>query len=319
LTELISIIIPCYNAEDTISRAINSALSQTYSNIEIIVIDDGSTDNSLEVIKGFGEEIFWQNVTNRGGGSARNIGIGVANGDFVQFLDADDELFPECVSKKMDFIRELPDFIPVCDSEDVSFDGQSRITQKHISGKEVSIEEVICTLMQFNPNIDHPLHRRPDLIEIDGFDEKLNAGQEYDLHLRLVFNGIRFRRLPEVLVKHHEVAGSISGQGLEVVKIYGGIFRSVGSWALDRSSTNLRKQMAYMITHNLLKRIGLGWRGNDLNSDLELAKRLDPVEWRVAYHKRSTLHYIISYTSDPILFEFKLRGIKKKLLGAMSF
>ena len=68
----VSILIPCYNAENWISQAIESALTQTYTNQEVIVIDDGSTDNSLAQIKSFGDKIFWETRPNQGGNAASN-------------------------------------------------------------------------------------------------------------------------------------------------------------------------------------------------------------------------------------------------------
>ena len=78
---LVSIIIPCYNAEKYVGEAIESALAQTYPNKEVIVIDDGSTDGSLQVIKSFGHRIRWETGPNRGGSAARNRGIELARGE----------------------------------------------------------------------------------------------------------------------------------------------------------------------------------------------------------------------------------------------
>ena len=94
-TPLVSIIIPCYNADHYVAEAIQSALDQTYGNCEIIVIDDGSTDSSLEIIKGFGNRIRWETGPKRGGCAARSRGLALASGDWIQFLDADDKL-SEC-------------------------------------------------------------------------------------------------------------------------------------------------------------------------------------------------------------------------------
>ena len=68
---------------------------KTYPAVEVVVIDDGSTDNSLDVIKSFGDRIIWENGPNRGACVARNRGLALAGGEYVQFLDADDILFPE--------------------------------------------------------------------------------------------------------------------------------------------------------------------------------------------------------------------------------
>lgn len=111
---LVSIIIPCYNCEEFIVETVRSALSQTYSNCEIIVIDDGSTDNSLEVIKTFGRRVFFTATENRGGPSARNTGLDLAKGEYIQFLDADDLISPNKIESQLKQLTELePGYISV--------------------------------------------------------------------------------------------------------------------------------------------------------------------------------------------------------------
>ena len=97
----LSIIIPCYNAERFVGDAIRSALEQTYLDREVIVVDDGSTDGSLEVLKGFGDAIQLGTGPNRGGCAARNRGIEMAKGELLQFHDADDLLHPEKLARQV--------------------------------------------------------------------------------------------------------------------------------------------------------------------------------------------------------------------------
>ncbi len=92
MNPLVSIIIPCYNAERWVDHAIRSALDQTWARKEIIVVDDGSTDGSLPRIRTYEGKIKWQTGPNRGGSAARNTGLAMATGDYIQFLDADDVL-----------------------------------------------------------------------------------------------------------------------------------------------------------------------------------------------------------------------------------
>ena len=92
MNALVSILIPCYNAERWVARAIESALGQTWPNKEVIVVDDGSTDDSLKVIRSFDGQIRWETGANRGGNAARNRLLELARGDWVQYLDADDYL-----------------------------------------------------------------------------------------------------------------------------------------------------------------------------------------------------------------------------------
>ena len=99
MNSLVSVIIPCYNNEEWIAEAIDSALSQTYTPIEVIAIDDGSTDKSLEIIKSYGDRIKWETGVNKGHSAARNRGFSLSSGKDIQWLDADDYILPD--------IREL--------------------------------------------------------------------------------------------------------------------------------------------------------------------------------------------------------------------
>jgi glycosyltransferase involved in cell wall biosynthesis len=98
---LVSVIIPCYNAESYVGDAIRSVLAQTYPNCEIIVVDDGSTDRSLEVVRGFEPSIKVIAGPNQGGCAARNKGLDAATGDYIQFLDADDMLSPDKIKNQI--------------------------------------------------------------------------------------------------------------------------------------------------------------------------------------------------------------------------
>ena len=106
---LVSILIPCYNAERWIRQAIESALAQTWREKEVIVVDDGSTDGSLEGIESFGDCIHWETGPNRGGNVARNRLLDLASADWLQYLDADDYLLPDKIAKQMEFIAAHPE------------------------------------------------------------------------------------------------------------------------------------------------------------------------------------------------------------------
>lgn len=104
--ELISVIIPAYNAEKTIVRAIDSVLQQTYKNIEIIVINDGSTDGTELLVKQFKKEVKSVTMSNFGVSHARNIGIDLCSGEYLMFLDADDEILPDAIATLLSCCKE---------------------------------------------------------------------------------------------------------------------------------------------------------------------------------------------------------------------
>jgi len=110
MTPLVSILIPAYNAERSIGETIESVLAQTWPRKEIIIVDDGSTDNTLDVARRFASQIV-SVVTKPNGGasSTRNKAFSVAQGDFIQWLDADDLLAPDKIDKQMDVLNETGD------------------------------------------------------------------------------------------------------------------------------------------------------------------------------------------------------------------
>ena len=107
MTATVSVIIPVYNKAAYVAEAIRSALAQTHP-CEVIAVDDGSTDGSLDVVKTFDKRIRWMSGPNRGGSAARNTGLSMASGDFVQFLDADDRLPPEKVAVQLAALDNTP-------------------------------------------------------------------------------------------------------------------------------------------------------------------------------------------------------------------
>lgn len=105
---MITVIIPAYNVEDCLARCINSALSQLPSGLEVLVIDDGSTDNTPRIAESFGDRIRFFRQQNQGQGAARNTGIQVAQGEFLTFLDADDYWRPGFLSTCQQFLAQNP-------------------------------------------------------------------------------------------------------------------------------------------------------------------------------------------------------------------
>ena len=108
----VSIIIPAYNVERYISDAVCSCIAQTYQNIEIIVIDDGSTDTTPAIIKELCSDVRVRYIRqdNNERSAARNRGLKEAVGNFIQFLDADDILYPDKLEKQVEFLNEYPDY-----------------------------------------------------------------------------------------------------------------------------------------------------------------------------------------------------------------
>lgn len=208
----VSAVIPAYNAARTIARAVDSVLAQTWQPIEIIIVDDGSTDDTLAVIAQYaarGVRVVG-NGSNGGAASARNLGIEHAGGEFVAFLDADDEWLPEKISRQMSIITGRPDMSFVaCMAGLVRVDGrwQGNLYQDL---PPVEGAEAWRTLLAYNfvatPTV---LARRSALLAVGGFDTALPTAEDQDLWIRLALHGeIGFLHESHVIV--HAQAESLS-------------------------------------------------------------------------------------------------------------
>ena len=209
---LVSIIIPCFNGDTFVSVAIRSALEQTYRYKEVIVIDDGSTDRSLEIIRSFGAAIRWDTGPNRGGGAARNRGLELASGELIQFLDADDALDVSKLERQIPVSLLNPDAVVYCDHWLYEAPNCQQPVLRSRGSEER--DPVVFVLRHHMMTTIAPLHRREWLTEVRGFREGLPASQEFDLHLRLAAAGRRFVHLPEPLFtvcRHPRTVSSDTG------------------------------------------------------------------------------------------------------------
>ena len=101
---LVSVIIPCYNRQDYIAQTIDSVLNQTWPNIELIVVDDGCTDNSRQILENYGNRVQLlehPGFTNKGQSAAINVGLNAAKGDYIAILDSDDLFLPQKIVKQI--------------------------------------------------------------------------------------------------------------------------------------------------------------------------------------------------------------------------
>jgi glycosyltransferase involved in cell wall biosynthesis len=211
---LVSVVIPCFNAENCVSDAIHSALQQTYPNVEVIVIDDGSTDSSLSRIESFGSRIRYQSGPNRGACEARNLGLAMAHGELIQFLDADDILYPEKITRQILTLPAGNEEVSYCDWREQWLNSDAGSRPRSTRCFEDSVVTVVLGTVQ-TPSV---LHRRSILEKLGGFRPGVPANQDHELNLRLACNGIRFRRLPEELYLVRRRRGSISSDTVKVAE-----------------------------------------------------------------------------------------------------
>jgi glycosyltransferase involved in cell wall biosynthesis len=208
----VSVIIPCWNAEKWLARAIQSVIDQNYPDLEIIVIDDGSTDRSLEIIKSFGNKILWKSDLNRGACVARNVGFEFSHSGYVLFLDADDFLEGDfLLGLAREVAAKSPDIVfgPRAIESEV---GSSRIfscpdqnaTKRDIASSIINYELVHTGTV---------LWRRGFLSALGCWDPKLGRLQDHFLHLRAISRCSSFsisQLGAYVWWDHHDVGNRVS-------------------------------------------------------------------------------------------------------------
>jgi glycosyltransferase involved in cell wall biosynthesis len=214
MSPLVSVLIPCHNNEAFVGEAIESALGQTYSNIEVIVVDDGSTDKSLQVIKNYGDRIKWQAGPNRGACAARNTAFSLSQGEFIQFLDADDLLLPGKIEKQMPALLSGSADVVVCKGT-LFGDGRPERPIKKPTPDPSGIDPVEYVL-KYPIGTERPLYRRSFVEKVQGYREGLPRAQDWDFNVRVAAAGARFSLVDEILVRHrhHDSPTRITKQKL---------------------------------------------------------------------------------------------------------
>jgi GT2 family glycosyltransferase len=192
----VSILIPCYNARQWVAQAIQSALDQTWADKEVIVVDDGSTDGSLDVIRSFGCAIRYETGPNRGGNVARNRLLELASGEWLQYLDADDYLLPHKIEKQLAELAK-PDEVDVAYSPvTMEYWCENGPARREILPIPEPGDPWILLIRWFLPQTGAALWRRQAIIDVGGWKVDQPCCQEHELYLRLLKGDCRFDYCP---------------------------------------------------------------------------------------------------------------------------
>ncbi len=195
---LVSIIIPSYNRESLIGETLTSIIKQTYTHWECIVVDDGSTDRSMEVLRQFQEQdtrikVFSRDRLPKGAPMCRNIGLAKASGDYVIYLDSDDVLAPFCLEQRVTLFQE-------------NSGCQFLVFKALLFKKEVNDADRVWNIETDENDLVRflrmdalwqttgPIYKRDYLMKMNGFKEELPFWQDFDLHLRCLFSGAVYKK-----------------------------------------------------------------------------------------------------------------------------
>ena len=203
--KLVSVVIPTRDRADVVGRAIHSVLDQTWPDLELIVVDDGSTDGTETVVAGFADRrIRLIRGGKAGAGAARNEGIRRARGDWIAFLDSDDEWAPTKLARQIARLRadETRGTVVYCQVELDDTLTRRRFTIRLAAYEGDTFSHLLAGWSP--PTTSIFLVSRAALVAVGGFDPTLPCGEDYDLWLRLALRGHRFLAVDQPLVIKHD-------------------------------------------------------------------------------------------------------------------
>ena len=219
---LVSVVIPTYNRADDVCKAVDSVLAQSHTAIEIIVVDDGSTDNTQSVLSAYGPRIRVVTQKNSGPAIARNRGISVARGDIIAFLDSDDYWLPTKLARQVELLQNAGPSVVccICNATVLYRDGTKSSTfqiadiiPECSAGLWLNPAEILSSrFVLFN---QVAAIRRSVLERVGYFDESLRFYEDYELPLRLSLEGPWAIIRDELVVYHDGSSGSWAQKALQ--------------------------------------------------------------------------------------------------------
>lgn len=299
----VSIIMPAYNAANTITRSIECVLRQTFGDWELLIIDDGSTDDTRSVVERLLQErikYFYQ--PNQGASVARNNGLHSSAGEYVVFLDSDDWWHPECLESLVSTLEAQPDQCAAAHCDWAYVDSADRVGLRQSSkfGRGPGLK----TLILKNPFVIHAvLIRRSALLALGGFSPIAPVLEDWELWLRLASKGFDFVHVSRLLAYYHWTPGSKS-KNLQLRRVER-LATLDRFWAMNNLPGGLDlhklKPASYATAHidACVAHFGIG-EDQDALHELDLAIRSDPqvsahldTYYRIIYAER-----IAHQTSD---------------------
>lgn len=226
-TDLVSIITPLYNASRYIAQMIESVQAQTYTNWELLIVDDGSTDDSLEIVVEFAKKdtrIKWSKAEKNGGAAkARNAALERAQGRYIAYLDADDLWYPEKLERQIAFLCKQGVSFSCCDYEKIKEDG-TRLNKVVHMPKAMNYNQYLRnTIIQtVGVIVDTKYINRDMLIMPD-----IHGREDAATWMQLLRNGVEFRGQNQTLSAYRIVSGSLSSNKLTMMKKTWYLYRKV--------------------------------------------------------------------------------------------
>lgn len=313
LDGLVSVIIPTYNRSVLLEEAIQSVLKQTYRPIECIIIDDGSTDNSRKIVEKLEQKsdstfsLLYLYQKNSGTQVARNTGTKISAGEYLQYLDSDDILYPDKISEQVDFLRQHKD----CDG--VFGDWEAGILLERKLVKAWKEEDMITQMLTGRCIANFSFLMRRNIVEkIGEWDINIKRNQEIDFHLTGIIRGGQFDYQPLIcgLWRNHSLERIGSTTGLaELLKFF-------NKWEINLKRENkMNETLAYKIGNLLLWHIYNSKNNNqkDLLAFLKKAISFNPT--LLGFNKSKKINVLNKIVGRQMAFKIWSAGFRKSVMN----
>ena len=285
---LISVIVPAYNAQSTIGETVESILNQTFTDFELIVVNDGSTDNTLDIVSSFNDprlEVF--SYPNAGVSASRNRGTSHAIGTYVSFIDADDLWTPDKLEAQIDALENEPQAaVAYSWTNLIDQSGRFLVRGKYATySGNVYAELLVGNFLESASNI---LLRRQAFIDVGGFDETLSGAADRDFFTRLAAR-YSFVAVPRVGVLYrignsNSMSSNLLNQERDCLKVINKAFENASESLQPlkkKSLVNLYQYLSFKATEGLLDRqqgwlaVSYYWRALKIDPSIIFKYRID--------------------------------------------
>lgn len=312
---LVTIIIPVYNGSNFVKQAIESALKQTYKNIEVFVVNDGSNDEgeTEKIISEYADKIIYISKKNGGVSSALNTAILNMKGEWISWLSHDDLYKNDKIQKQINFLNNL-----LVNNNSIVFDKVaifSAIDCINVSGKKIReikynfinntspIDRLIENIQSYRINGCSVLMNKKSVLNVGLFDEKIKTVSDVDMWYKLMLNGVYFYYINDILVssRHHK-----QQVGVKLNDVFSKEYPELISNTVERLlNYGISKKQKYKLV-NGLRKSGFQKISNKINNDLKMNS-----EYSIIYDTFSFLFWNSFYYSRCIIrFFYRLITVK---------
>ncbi|MFM1757367.1 MAG: hypothetical protein RL621_2364 [Bacteroidota bacterium] len=285
LKPLVSVIIPAYNSADWIAETIRSVLNQDYNNLEIIVINDGSSDKTESIVKSFGDKVKYFHKTNGGQSSARNLGILNSNGEFIAFIDSDDLWEKEKTSVQISYL-EANNYKWIY-SDGIAFDSLSRDVLFQFSKMSYPYEDNVLINLFNSCFIPMPtvIVKKEVFLEVGYFNEdnRFRNREDWEMWLRIA-NNYPVAYVPQILVKYRVHKGSVTGTESLIERMNGNIL-VIQNAVINNpiKLTRYKSQVLFNLYYSTGRALSIKYKFIDANKLFMKAFRERPMSYKLYF------------------------------------